>query len=223
VTLSWVDNSANETDWIVERKTNGGDWTPLASVPSTTGPDVGGTVTFGDTTVAEGSTYVYRVLASNTVGDTWDYSDPEINEGASFPTMTVDSAYSNEATVISASITCGGLTPTILGTAGDDILSGAGGADVIAGLGGNDTISGLGGNDIICGGEGNDTLNGGNGNDQLFGGPGDDILNGGNGNDLLDGGAGADALTGNVGNDTCDGGADIDPLATTCEVILNIP
>jgi len=223
VTLNWIDESANETDWKVERKTNGGDWTLLASVPSTTGPEVGGTVSFVDTTVAEGSTYAYRVLASNTVGDTWDYSDPAINEGASFPTMTVDSAYSNEATVASAQITCGGLAPTIVGTPGDDILSGTGGGDVIVGLGGNDTISGVGGNDVICGGEGNDTLNGGNGNDQLFGGPGDDILNGGNGNDLLDGGLGNDALAGNVGNDTCDGGAGVADTAATCEVILNIP
>jgi hypothetical protein len=223
VTLNWVDNSANETDWKVERKTNGGDWTPLASIPSTTGPDVGGTVSFVDLTVAEGSTYAYRVLASNTVGDTWDYSDPAINEGASFPTATVDSAYSNEATATSASITCGGLAPTILGTLGDDVLTGTGGADVIAGIGGNDTISGAGGNDVICGGEGNDTLNGGNGNDQLLGGPGDDTLNGGNGNDVLDGGEGNDALAGNGGNDTCDGDGGVADTANTCEVILNIP
>ena len=223
VTLNWVDNSANETDWKVERKTNGGDWTPLASIPSTTGPDVGGTVSFVDLTVAEGSTYAYRVLASNTVGDTWDYSDPAINEGASFPTTTVDSAYSNEATATSASITCGGLAPTILGTLGDDVLTGTGGADVIAGIGGNDTISGAGGNDVICGGEGNDTLNGGNGNDQLLGGPGDDTLNGGNGNDTLDGGEGNDALAGNGGNDTCDGDGGVADTANTCEVILNIP
>jgi len=38
------------------------------------------------------------VIAVNTVGDTWDYSDPAFNEippGGGFPTLTLTSAYSN--------------------------------------------------------------------------------------------------------------------------------
>ncbi|MFK5635821.1 fibronectin type III domain-containing protein, partial [Ornithinimicrobium sp. LYQ103] len=38
--------------------------------------------------------YEYQVYAINTVGDTWDYSDPAFNNlppGGGFPTITVDS------------------------------------------------------------------------------------------------------------------------------------
>ena len=42
--------------------------------------------------------FFYRVFASNTIGDTWDYSDPAINEGASFPVLNLDSGSSNIAT-----------------------------------------------------------------------------------------------------------------------------
>jgi hypothetical protein len=52
--------------------------------------------------------------------------------------------------------TCGGQTPTITGTEGDDTLTGTAGADIIVGLGGNDTISGAGAADQICGDAGTD-------------------------------------------------------------------
>lgn len=102
-------------------------------------------------------------------------------------------------------ITCGGLTATIVGTPGNDILPGTSGPDVIHGLGGNDTINGLGGNDITCGGDGSDTINGGRGRDQLFGMAGADTLNGGDGNDRLFGGANNDTLNGGNGDDRMDG------------------
>ena len=60
-------------------------------------------------------------------------------------------------------------TPTIVGTAGDDVLVGTGDDDVIVGLGGNDTIDGLDGIDLICGNEGNDDIDGGPGIDGLVG------------------------------------------------------
>ena len=53
--------------------------------------------------------------------------------------------------------TCGGATPTVTGTPGNDVLTGTPGNDVIDGLGGDDTIRGQGGNDVICGGAGSDT------------------------------------------------------------------
>jgi Ca2+-binding RTX toxin-like protein len=69
-------------------------------------------------------------------------------------------------------------TPTVVGTAGDDVLVGTSDDDVIVGLGGNDTIDGLDGIDLICGNEGNDDIDGGPGIDGLVGGPGDDRLDG---------------------------------------------
>jgi len=75
--------------------------------------------------------------------------------------------------------TCGGLSPTILGTGAAETITGTSGDDVILGGGRDDDIDGMGGNDVICGGGGNDLLNGGSGHDILLGGPGDDSCEGG--------------------------------------------
>jgi Ca2+-binding RTX toxin-like protein len=88
--------------------------------------------------------------------------------------------------------TCKGKPATIVGTEGNDKLSGTAAADVIAALGGSDKVSGAAGNDRICGGTGKDALTGGKGNDKLYGEAGKDTLKGGPGNDKLKGGAGKD-------------------------------
>jgi len=98
-TLTWTDNSLNETSFTVQRATAAaGPWTNIGTVAAAAG--TGTTVTFQDpNNLANKTTYYYQVIASNTVGDTWDYSDPELNEGAAFPTMTVDSVASNMVSV----------------------------------------------------------------------------------------------------------------------------
>jgi hypothetical protein len=119
---------------------------------------------------------------------------------------------------------CMGATATIVGTAGDDVLTGTSGRDVIVGLEGDDEIDGLGGNDVICGGDGNDSISGGKGNDYIYGekgydvilgnqgtdkinaGKGNDVVRGGLGRDRIKGGAGDDEITGNTGRDTIRGG-----------------
>lgn len=123
---------------------------------------------------------------------------------------------------------------TILGTAGDDeltgndiIIEGFGiaddGADLILAYGGDDTCRGLTGSDTIDGSDGDDILygnGGGNGfpgwdNDRLYGGNGNDYLSGDEDGDLLDGGSGRDRIIGGVEDpmfrywgdkDTIDGG-----------------
>jgi len=105
---------------------------------------------------------------------------------------------------------CNGKVPTIIGTAGHDVLVGTPQSDVIIGLAGNDTISGLGGNDTICGGTGMDTIDGGPGNDNIKGGAGDDRLYGGSGADYIRGSGGNDYLEGGLGNDQLYGGLDDD-------------
>jgi uncharacterized repeat protein (TIGR01451 family) len=112
---------------------------------------------------------------------------------------------STEATTIQepAPVSCGGRTADVVGTAGDDTLTGTDKADVIAGLGGADKIVGLDGNDLVCGGTGDDRLKLGAGNDSAKGG-GD--------NDRLRGSTGADALRGNGGDDNLGGGPDDDSL-----------
>jgi len=63
--LTWTDNASNEQNFNIERKAEacagGAAFVPLATV----GIDI---VTFTDLGVTEGTTYCYRVNASNTAG-----------------------------------------------------------------------------------------------------------------------------------------------------------
>jgi uncharacterized repeat protein (TIGR01451 family) len=105
--------------------------------------------------------------------------------------------------------------PTIVGTAGDDVLQGTSRADVIVSLTGNDQVFASGGNDLICadggadvvdGGPGKDFVTGGSGPDKLIGSDGGDTLKGKNGRDKLLGGKGDDLLNGGKKRDKCKGG-----------------
>ena len=92
--MTWTDNSLSETQFTIQRATNiSGPWTTIATLPSTTGPIKGITVTYGDNTIATGTTYWYRVQANDIIGDTWVYAAPSVG----FPTLKIDSAYSNTA------------------------------------------------------------------------------------------------------------------------------
>lgn len=96
-TLSWTDNSLSETAFAVERSVDGGvNWTEVGRLeriiyaPNTTGS----TESLPISAWMEGD--LFRVVALNTVGDTWDYSDPNLNEiepGAyAFPVITLEAA-----------------------------------------------------------------------------------------------------------------------------------
>ena len=71
---------------------------------------------------------------------------------------------------------CLGRPVTIVGTPGDDDLSGGLQRDVFLGLGGDDVFQGSLDVDRACGGMGDDHLIGGPGDDQLAGNPGRDLL-----------------------------------------------
>jgi Ca2+-binding RTX toxin-like protein len=94
---------------------------------------------------------------------------------------------------------------TLVGTSGDDRLSGSGLNEVIQGLGGDDVLQGLGGDDSLAGGSGDDTLFGGSGNDILNGGGGYDSMNGGSGDDLF--------YVNDLAKDTVDGGGGHDTVS----------
>ncbi|MAT98800.1 MAG: hypothetical protein CL608_16780 [Anaerolineaceae bacterium] len=96
--LTWTDNSKNETAFVIERRVVGstGAWTTVATVPSnplTGGPGTG-LKTYTDRIGNTKTLYEYQVYAINVVGDTWDYSDPALNEilpGGGWPTLTLSS------------------------------------------------------------------------------------------------------------------------------------
>jgi FtsP/CotA-like multicopper oxidase with cupredoxin domain len=93
-TLTWLDNSSNETSFILQRANDGAFLSGLTEyrLPPNTSMYV-------DNTIKNNTTYYYRVYAENLVGDTWDYSDPNLNEGAFFPTKTITSAFSDTITL----------------------------------------------------------------------------------------------------------------------------
>jgi Ca2+-binding RTX toxin-like protein len=97
---------------------------------------------------------------------------------------------------------CLGRAATIVGTAGDDELSGTDGIDVIAALDGDDVVRAGSDEDYVCGGRGGDVIRGGSEPDFLWGGGGHDKLYG-----QLDGFSG-DILAGGRGNDLLDGGTE---------------
>jgi Ca2+-binding RTX toxin-like protein len=105
-----------------------------------------------------------------------------------------------------ATYRCFGEVATIVGTPGDDVLTGrADTADVIVGLGGNDRIYGMGDDDTFENSQASDRLCGGPGDDAVFGGIGEDYLNGGRGDDRVDGSYSYDWVArGGPGNDQMD-------------------
>ena len=62
MSLTWTDNATNETGFVVQRSVNGGAFATIATPAALAGT---GTVTYVDTTVQPGNTYVYQVCAVN--------------------------------------------------------------------------------------------------------------------------------------------------------------
>jgi peptidyl-Asp metalloendopeptidase len=78
VSLGWTDNASNETSFHIERSENGGaSFNAIASVPANT-------TTFQDTTVMNGSSYIYQVRAYNGSSA----SDPSNTVTAHVPELT---------------------------------------------------------------------------------------------------------------------------------------
>ena len=135
---------------------------------------------------------------------------------------TID--YSSTAGITSINATLNGATAstiTVIGGDDDSVVN----IENIIGSIGDDTITGDALANTLDGDAGDDIINGGLGNDTLLGNTGDDTLDGGAGNDTIDGGTGADTILGSAGNDTFIGGDDIDNIdysAVTGPVNVNL-
>jgi Ca2+-binding RTX toxin-like protein len=135
-----------------------------------------------------------------------------VDGGAGFDTLAFSLYGSGAAGSYSFSMGSAVNFERILGTPGNDSISGNSEHNELRGGGGNDLLDGAGGNDVLAGdidagptGPGLGYYDNGNntpGNDTLVGGIGADTLYGGGGDDILDGGSGADSLVGGVGIDT---------------------
>jgi len=65
ITLSWRDNATNETNFVIQRSTDGVNFSQIATAPARNNT---GTVNFNDTTILPGGNYTYRVAAVNVAG-----------------------------------------------------------------------------------------------------------------------------------------------------------
>jgi Ca2+-binding RTX toxin-like protein/uncharacterized protein YkwD len=119
----------------------------------------------------------------------------------SISVTSLDSAFAGEVVIngnagddsIDASAI--GLTTSLSGGTGSDVLIGGSASDFLNGGSGDDTATGNAGNDTINGGSGRDSLDGGAGDDRVSGqGSSGDVLTGGTGDDRLNGGAGTDTV-----------------------------
>jgi len=91
--LTWTDNSANETGFVIERAENS-EFTS-ATVTFSVGENE---TSYGDDTAVPGVTYYYRVHATNVIGDPTEY--PATPAAIGFPTKTFDSAPSNVVSML---------------------------------------------------------------------------------------------------------------------------
>jgi len=189
------DTLPNEVDFVSVATTQG---TCAAQGAKKVNCDLGNLASGASATVTLQVTAARVGTAANTV--TVSATSPDPN-----PANNQDT----EQTAIQAAtpVMCAGKEATIVGTAGNDTLTGTDKkVDVIAGLGGDDTITGLDGKDVICGGLGNDAINAGAGDDSVKGGGGNDRIRGASGNDVLAGNGGEDRLAGGSGDDVLRGG-----------------
>src|SRR6266545_409805 len=102
LTLDWMDNAGGTASFTIERKTGtAGTYSRIA----TTGI---GITTYSDSAVAAGTTYCYRIKASNTVGDS-GYSNEACGSPAAGFDFTVAKAGTGSGTVVSSppGINCG--------------------------------------------------------------------------------------------------------------------
>ena len=96
VDLSWTDNASNETGFKVERKEGlSGTYTVLAIIPANS-------ISYSDTSVTAGITYIYRLRAYNSAGDSSYTNEATVNISGVTPPLPA-APTSLIATAISAS------------------------------------------------------------------------------------------------------------------------
>lgn len=103
VTLGWLDNASDETAFAVERKTGAtGTWAQVATVAANV-------TSYQDGGVASGTTYVYRVRASNSYGSSAYSTEASVTTPISSGTGCTCAAGCSSATTITTPFTKDGV------------------------------------------------------------------------------------------------------------------
>lgn len=164
-----------------------------------------GTVTNGATKTV---TIVVKAKKHGTLSNTATVASPDDTTMNNSATATTTVSKPGKAPQKQGKASCA--TPTMVGTAGNDVITGTSAGDVIVTQGGNDQVFAGGGGDLICSGAGADEVFGQDGGDTVIAGGGPDLANGGKSGDVLKGKAGRDRLKGKSGNDLLNGGKNRD-------------
>ncbi len=102
VGLSWTDNSGNESGFVIQRSTNGGSWASIGQV----GENV---TTFTDSSVSKRHTYVYRVYAFNSFGNSaYSNTSATIKPGVATVRRQAPAAVGYQAALVSGLATVPG-------------------------------------------------------------------------------------------------------------------
>ncbi len=105
----------------------------------------------------------------------------------------------------------------IMGTTGDDTLTGSVVPNLIIGLSGNDIIHAGPAGDCIIAGNGDNIILGGNGNDIIIAGDGNNVIKTGSGNEQIHVGDGSNIIQGGTGHNTCYLGNPSKDTVVNCE------
>jgi uncharacterized repeat protein (TIGR01451 family) len=206
------------TDVLVTDNLPAGSDVDFVSATSTAGScqRAGNAVTCNLGTVANGAnetvTIVVQAKKSGTISNTAIVASPDdlnsMNNTAPATTTVMKKGGQKPGKKPTGKASCA--TPTMVGTAGNDVITGTSAGDVIVTHGGNDQVFAGGGGDLICSGAGADEVFGQDGGDTVIAGGGPDLANGGKSGDVLKGKAGRDRLKGKSGNDLLNGGKNRD-------------
>lgn len=127
VNLAWADNANNETGYMIYRKTgSAGTYGEIANVAANV-------TIYNDTTVSDSTTYYYRILATNGVGDSAVYSN-EANAATPAPTYSISGTITSGGAAFAGAtvtLTGSGSTATTTDSAGNYSFSGALNGDYI--------------------------------------------------------------------------------------------
>lgn len=88
IKITWLDNSDNETGFRVERKTEGGSYAVVSSLPKNTDSYI-------DANLSQNTVYTYRIAAYNNIGQTYSVSRNEVTVSTSPVDCSIDVRYDN--------------------------------------------------------------------------------------------------------------------------------
>jgi hypothetical protein len=101
INLAWTSNSTNQTGFVIQRSPDGSTWTTVTATAASA-------TSYSDTTVASGTTYYYRVCATNSAGNSAYTTAASATTPAAdpAPTVTISAAgtVSADGTAIALSV-----------------------------------------------------------------------------------------------------------------------